>query len=951
MCRMLIHALVITTMLGLAVTAANAQNLISNWEFDVPGDPTTGGFLVQWHLWQSENFTDVTIVEGAGLSGRYAMKVDIGSGPFDPLQIFQSNLVLKQGVTYTISFMAKADAPRTISMGLQTRTNSARQWYVYWRQDNIQLTTEPQKFTFEYTHTDPDDGGTAAFNDGVDLHFWLAGDGTDLYLDRIWMGEGAPPPTSIEELAQATDPVPGAGATDVPRDTLLSWYPGPFAVAHDVYFGETFEDVNGASRTNPGTALRSQGQTAVEYMIDTLLNYDTQYFWRVDEVNAPPESRIFKGYVWSFTTEPYTYPLANVTATASSAAPNMGPEKTVDGSGLQANGQHSSVDTDMWLSAPGTPLPAWIRFEFDRVYKLDGMTVWNSNQKVEPYVGFGAKDATIEYSLDGVEWSTLGDMELARADGTDTYAGIPIDLAGIMAKFLRLTINTSWSGFIPQAGLSEVRLSYVPVRAREPQPADGATGVAVDSVLRWRAGREAVTHEVSLSTDQQAVVGGTAPVVTATESRFAPDDMEYGQVYYWKVDEVNEAATPGRWEGDVWSFATAEYAVIDDFESYGDEEGKGVRIYETWIDGWDDPTNNGGIVGYNDPPFAERTIVHGGAQSMPFTYDNTGAANVSEATRTFGAAQDWTVRGIKSLSLWFYGGPDNTGQMYVKINNTKVPYDGDAADIKRSQWQPWNIDLSAVGGNLRSVTKLTIGIDGAGTKGLLYFDDIRLYPKAPEYVTPTEPDNANLAARYALDGNVNDSSGHGFNGAANGSPSYAAGVEGQAIQLDGVDAHVVVANVGITGAAPRTISGWAKADQLNIPAWTNVFGFSGPSGNGGHFDIEAVGDTSTTTLGFYGLHRYGWEQDILPIDLEWHHLAATYDGATASWYGDGLLAGSVAVVPAGFNPPGPVHIGKREDNTNFFPGLVDEVRIYDRALSEGEIAWLAGKRTPAPKPF
>ena len=158
-----------------------------------------------------------------------------------------------------------------------------------------------------------------------------------------------------------------------------------------------------------------------------------------------------------------------------------------------------------------------------------------------------------------------------------------------------------------------------------------------------------------------------------------------------------------------------------------------------------------------------------------------------------------------------------------------------------------------------------------------------------------------------------------------------------------------LAGVGIAGAAPRTISGWAKADTTSIPAWTNVFGFTGAGVDGQHFDIQAVGDTGTTTLGYYGLHRHGWEQDIVPIDLEWHHLAATFDGATVSWYGDGRPIGSAEV--GNVNTPGEVRMGKRQDNDNFFPGLVDEVRIYDRALSDGEIAWLAGGRVPAHKPM
>ncbi|MDY0357972.1 MAG: LamG domain-containing protein, partial [Sedimentisphaerales bacterium] len=234
--------------------------------------------------------------------------------------------------------------------------------------------------------------------------------------------------------------------------------------------------------------------------------------------------------------------------------------------------------------------------------------------------------------------------------------------------------------------------------------------------------------------------------------------------------------------------------------------------------------------------------------------------------------------------------------------------------------------------------------------GTLYIDDVRLYPNVPEFVTPTEPGTESLVARYAFDGNANDGSGHGYNGTVQGSPTYVAGKDGQAIALDGVRQYVVVESVGITGAAPRTIAGWAKADTTSITAWGNIFGFTGPTGNGGHFDIEAVGDSGTNaTLGYYGLHRYGWEFNILPIDLEWHHLAASFDGTTVRWYGDGMLVGSDDV--DNVNTPGPFHVGKRQDNEVFFPGAVDEVRVYSEALADGEIAWLAGKRVPMHKPF
>ena len=735
----------------------------------------------------------------------------------------------------------------------------------------------------------------------------------------------------------ASGPNPEDEATDIPRDVVLAWEPGEFAVTHDVYLGTVFDDVNDASRSNAMGLLVSQGQNATAYAPETVLEFGQTYYWRVDEVNGAPDNTVFKGQVWSFTVEPFAYAITNITATSNGTSEaGAGPENTINGSGLNADDEHSTESGDMWLARSGDD-SLWIQFEFDSVYKLHEMLVWNYNVQFELLLGFGIKNVTVEYSEDGVTWMSLGDVELAQATARPDYtANTMVDLGGVGAKYVRLAVNDSF-GTIGQQGLSEVRFTYVPVQAREPQPADGAVDVSAQSMLAWRAGREATSHEVSLGTDPNAL----ALAATVAAPEYDPGALDLATTYYWQITEVNEAEAVSAWAGRIWSFATEEYAVVDDFESYNDEDNV---IYETWIDGWVNET--GSTVGYLTEPFAETTVVRSGSQAMPLFYDNLGVATAEVELEL---AQDWTASNIQSLSLYFRGAEDNTaGQLYVEINGTRVDYDGPAEDLTIAVWQPWNIDLSSIGANLSNVTSLTIGIEGSGASGVLYIDDIRLYPRKPEYVTPAEPDAANLMAYYALDGNVNDGSGNGYNGVEVGSPTYGAGQEGQAIQLDGVEDYVEIADVGISGAAARTIAGWAKADQTDLFAWTDVFGFTGPSTNGGHFDIQAVGGGTYTTLGYYGLHCYGWERDLIPIDLEWHHLAATYDGTAASWYADGRRIGTADIA---VDTPETVNIGKRQDNTNLFPGMVDELRIYNVALSEEEIAWLAGRTASLHKGF
>ena len=206
----------------------------------------------------------------------------------------------------------------------------------------------------------------------------------------------------------AAGPVPTEGQTDVARDTAtLSWGAGDYAAKHDVYFGKTFDDVNSATPASPKGVLVSPGQVATTYNVAGPLTFGQTYYWRVDEVNAPPDSTVFKGDIWSFTVETYSYPVKPIKATASgSLNAIMGPEKTIDGSGLDSHDQHSTSATQMWLSKKNQS-PIWIQYEFDAVYKLHQMWVWNSNQEVEPQVGFGAKDVTIETSTDGTTWTAL----------------------------------------------------------------------------------------------------------------------------------------------------------------------------------------------------------------------------------------------------------------------------------------------------------------------------------------------------------------------------------------------------------------------------------------------------------------------------------------------------------------------------------------------------------------
>ncbi|MHC4533059.1 MAG: hypothetical protein ACYS6K_03825 [Planctomycetota bacterium] len=259
-------------------------------------------------------------------------------------------------------------------------------------------------------------------------------------------------------------------------------------------------------------------------------------------------------------------------------------------------------------------------------------------------------------------------------------------------------------------------------------PANGAVDVTQTPVLTWAPGFGA-SHEVYFGADASALekkAGGNL----GSES-YEPGQLEWNTTYYWRVDEVNNANADSPWTGPLWSFTTANFLIIDDMEAYNDiaegEEGSN-RIYNAWVDGYDDPTN-GSQAGHLDPPFYEESIVHGGGKSLPLYYDN--AVGKSEATLTLTDKRDWTVNGVNTLTIWFRGSAANAAEtMYVTLNGS-ASVDNDNPDAALATiWTEWNIPLQAFadqGVNLSNVNSITIGLRSVtGGTGTMYIDDIRL---------------------------------------------------------------------------------------------------------------------------------------------------------------------------------------------------------------------------------
>jgi len=108
---------------------------------------------------------------------------------------------------------------------------------------------------------------------------------------------------------KAGNPQPANNSMITTPTVSLQWTRGAYAALHDVYFSDNFADVNTAN-TGTTTGVYKGRQVETQYpngVPPTMpVTYGKTYYWRIDEVNAPPDPTVFKGQVWSFKVVPLT---------------------------------------------------------------------------------------------------------------------------------------------------------------------------------------------------------------------------------------------------------------------------------------------------------------------------------------------------------------------------------------------------------------------------------------------------------------------------------------------------------------------------------------------------------------------------------------------------------------------------------------------------------------------
>jgi hypothetical protein len=479
-------------------------------------------------------------------------------------------------------------------------------------------------------------------------YYWRIDEVNDV---NIWKGDVC---FFIVPLVTAHDPNPIDGAICVDPNTTLSWTKGALAANHNVYFGDNYNNVLNA------TTSSSEFQITLPVGTTTwdppgLLSLSKTYYWRIEEVN---NTSIWPGDVWSFKTASHLgggligQYYNNSTLSGAPTITRIDPRIDFDWGLGTPDPLITNVDSFSARWTGEIEIPAsgewtfWLHQEHQARLWVNGQLLLDNNAAVIAWYSAAITLAAGSYPIE-MEYAETGNIAL---------------------------VGLLWQGpLVPTRQIIPTGAFTLPLKATGPNPANNATGVEPTPTLSWSPGNKATEHDVYFGDNYDDVndansldTPGPTNVYRGRQDPCTYDittELKWNQTYYWRIDEVNE---PNIWRGNIWQFTTRDFNVADDFERYNNTSSK---IQGTWIKG------GGGIVGYPDPNYAERSITHGGAQSMPFDYNNIKSPYYSDVNRTFDSPQNWTAYGLyplKSLTLWFRGYPERVGSF--SYTGTANPY-------------------------------------------------------------------------------------------------------------------------------------------------------------------------------------------------------------------------------------------------------------------------------------
>ncbi len=551
-------------------------------------------------------------------------------------------------------------------------------------------------------------------------YYWRVDEVNDAEPNSPWKGD-VWSFTVPSKTAYDLDPADGARYVDA--DVTLSWTPGFAAKLHNVYFGDTFDDVNAAAGALP---------LADPIYAPGTLESGKTYYWRVDEFDGVATH---KGEVLSFQIKP-DIPITDPDLLCWWMLDEGEGTSVLDWSG---HGHHATFTGEpQWVDGyDGTALnfdglddSVIHRLAAEETWQAYTVTVWakanvlwqsNNSCVFANHITYATDTPSMQISFDTINNyqyhgsvdeiigpATTAWVHLAVAcDGPTTTVYYNGNLVSSVATgagdpaFTKFAIGINraednwFDGAVDDLRiynkvLTQEEIQLVmridPLLSWNPIPMNGLTpDIDAATPLTWSPGDNVSQHEVYFGIDREAVENADTSETTdvyrgnQAGTSFTPaEGVEWGGgPYYWRIDENNTDGTVTK--GRVWSFTVSDFILVDDFESYTDNDAENEAIWQHWIDGFGIPAN-GSQVGYLLPPYAERTIVNGGLQSMPLAYDNTAGVTYSQAELALTAPRDWTKHGVGVLSIWFQGQPASVGS-FVEGPVGTFTMTGSGADI------------------------------------------------------------------------------------------------------------------------------------------------------------------------------------------------------------------------------------------------------------------------------
>ena len=639
-----------------------------------------------------------------------------------------------------------------------------------------------------------------AFPDGLvpgTTYYWRIDEINQSHPDSPWRGNVW---SFTVPSRKAFNPQPADGAKYISPDVTLSWSSGFNAKLHTVYFGDNFDTVSNAIGGAP---------TAVKTYKPGPLELEKTYYWRVDEFDSVTTHKgdvwSFTTFPIILVTDPNLVGWWQFDEGAGAAvmdwsgqgnhASLLGGPRWISGyygEGIKLDGgdDYAVLPIGSLISSLGSAtFTTWVNFSnvggaWQRIFDFGSGTQTyiflcprtGSNGPMR--LAITTSGAAGEFLINASSTLPSGWRHVAAAirpgsmqlylDGLLVASGstsvVPSDLGTTMSNWLGRSqyaadgyFNGSLDDFrIYNYAMSADEISKTmgddPLLAWNPHPAHKSTpDINRATPLSWSPGDGVSEHDVYFGIEAEAVENADVSDITgiyrghqSMTTYTPPEGVEWGGgPYYWRIDQVKADGSISK--GRIWSFTVADFILVDDFESYTNDDAAGQAIWQSWIDGFGVP-DNGSQVGYLIPPYAEQTIVHSGAQSMPLLYANEAGVTNSEASLTLTAPRDWTQAGVAELSFWFRGVSDNAAEpLYVAISNSAgapviAAYNDPSAATARS-WTQWRIPLQTFvdqGINLTNVDKIAMGLGSrsamasVGGSGTMFIDDIRLYRSTPE---------------------------------------------------------------------------------------------------------------------------------------------------------------------------------------------------------------------------